>query len=219
MIRNDETTLKERLAEVMRGADDICHKLTNRSGIMGVKFDQGIYKGKFIPLNTRYDIEHLKIFIDQTMDDMIEEYNNTDDMISLFTNVPDGAIEVTIKCDDTTIESSNKTMDSIRKLTKNIERFRRESIRKETEKIIYDAECDNYFDYIVAVDDEFRGLVFYNPRKSDPQFIKLENALLDNEEYYKKIQDCVDIIIEYEDDIADEYAKHYVRVEKDSKKV
>lgn len=105
--------------------------------------------------------------------------------------------------------------DETEKLTKDVERVRRESIRKETEKILYVAECCEYFDYIVSVDNEFHGLVFYNPQKSDTQVIKLEDSLLSGEveEYYNKLQDCIDIVIEYEDDLVDEYARHCMKME------
>lgn len=255
MIENDEFTLKERLDEVMRGADAICHKLINRNGIMGVKFDQGIYKGKFIPLNTCYDIDHLNLFIVETIVDMREECNNTDNMINLFTNdIKDNDEDENITESSSSIGSmsdadkkkldslaagaagaqvgyitgvkddiglgdvENKNddmMDLIRKLNKNIEKLRRESIRGETEKILYVAECCEYFDYIVSADNEFRGVVFYNPQKSDTQVIKLEDSLLSGEveEYYNKLQDCIDIVIEYEDDLADVYARHCMKME------
>lgn len=98
MITNEESTLNERLHDIMCcTADFICHTVKNKNGIMGVKFDEGIYKGKFMPLSTEFDIRHLQICIDQTVFNIKHNIkyvmHNDDDTINLFTDEP-GDIEV-----------------------------------------------------------------------------------------------------------------------------
>jgi phosphopantetheine adenylyltransferase len=95
MITNEESAKMKRLTEVMKGTFDICHKLRTKNGVIGVEFDRGLYKGKFMPLYTQYDIEHLKIFIDQTRDEMNKKYNDNDNMIKL-----DDEYFITLEPDD-----------------------------------------------------------------------------------------------------------------------
>lgn len=104
--------------------------------------------------------------------------------------------------------------DEITKLVKDIERLRREDIREKTKKILYDEECNTYFNYIVADNDEFCGVLFWNPRKSNPTYVTLGDPHLGDplleeevEVYYKKLQNCIDITIDYENEITGEYKR------------
>jgi hypothetical protein len=100
MITNEESTEMKRLTAVMRDTPSgICHTVRNKNGIAGVKFDRGIYKGKFMPLHTDFDIRHLEICIDRILYDINpagfkhEEVYNDDVTNNLFTDEP-GDIEV-----------------------------------------------------------------------------------------------------------------------------
>ena len=104
--------------------------------------------------------------------------------------------------------------DETAKLTKDVERVRRESIRKETEKFLSDNEYLGYFNYIVSEDDVFCGVLFWDPRNSDPQYITLGDPHLGDpllvgeiEVYYEILQNCINIINDYENEITGEYAR------------
>lgn len=92
--------------------------------------------------------------------------------------------------------------------------FVEKTLRKKPKKILYDEECSDYFNYIVSDNDEFCGVLFWNPRESSPWYDglgdpHLGDPLLDEEvdAYYKKLQICIDIIIDYENEITGEYKR------------
>lgn len=97
------------------------------------------------------------------------------------------------------------TNEESAKLTKDVERIRRESIRKETERFLSDNGYLDYFNYIVSDDNEFCGVLFWDPLNSDPQFITLGDPHLGDplltgevEVYYEILQNCINIINDYE---------------------
>lgn len=230
MITNEETTLKERLAEVMRVVPSgICHAVTNKSGITGVKFDQGIYKGKFMPLNTYFDIRLLKIYIDQTIFYIRREKYNDDDMINLFTDEFDDVEP------DYGDDEDGDNYDPITGLPLSSEDRLVIECEKSTRKIIDNHGYSEYFDYIATPNGKFCGVVFWDPHKpiketdkckklilqpkSRPQVIKFNNPYTEEvDEYFSKLCQCIDIIKEFEDDVADfvEYAKKHCREEEDT---
>lgn len=111
--------------------------------------------------------------------------------------------------------------DETTKLAKDVEKVRRESIRKETEKFLSDNEYLGYFNYIVSDDDVFCGVVFWDPHKPieettderkkvllraklRPQVIKFNNPYTEEvDEYFDKLSQCIDIIKEFDDDVDD----------------
>jgi hypothetical protein len=282
MITNEESAKMKRLTEVMSGTYNICHKLRTKNGVIGVEFDRGLYKGKFMPLYTQYDIEHLKIFIDQTRDEMNKKYNDNDNMIKLddeyFTTLePDdieedvceeydagelGSLdghasiisgellkehELDVQRDDEdddevylfdddnlnlSLAGEKITKDILEKSIKDMEGYQRNCIRKKAKKIIDEIVGDwDHFDHIVTYDEEFCyhqsqdnfcGIVCWDPRKSNPHVIKLKNPFLsrDVKDFYNKlrvyaryINDCTHSTVEFKDGEDDNYVKHCMEKE------
>lgn len=249
MITNEESAKMKRLTEVMSDTYDICHKLRTKNGVIGVEFDRGLYKGKFMPLYTRYDIEHLKIFIDQTRDEMNKKYNDNmiklddeyfttldqddieDDMYKeydvgelgslddhLKTSINDEMLkkhELDVQRDDEdddevylldddnlnlSFAGEKITKDMVEKSIKDMEGYQRNCIRKKAKKIIDEIVGDwDHFDHIVTFDEEFCyhqnqdnfcGIVCWDPRKPDPHIIKLKNPFLsrDVKDFYNELR-------------------------------
>jgi hypothetical protein len=176
----------------------------------------------------------LKIYIDQTIFYIRREKYNDDDTINLFTDELDG-VEPDWNLSESGDDEDDDNYDPITGFPLSSEDRLVIQCEKSTRKIINKYSYSEYFDYITTPNGKFCGVVFWDPckpvketdkckklilqPKSRPQVIKFNNPYTEEvDEYFDKLCQCIDIIKEFEDDVADfvEYAKKHCKEKEDS---